>query len=101
MFMNYVISVIWLLVFIAFIIFAYRHHIKSRQPIQSLEVLQPMAIDSVEILGVDFGKLVDTFRQELNQANQESHRIARNSFILAAITALISLIISIVQLFSL
>ena len=91
----YPFSIIWLIFSGLFLYMAYREWKKSKQLLDSLKSAffnnpQLGLSSTIQFMGVSF----ESFAKELQKSNQESHRIAATSYFLAGLTALASLIIS-------
>ncbi|MDO8452244.1 MAG: hypothetical protein Q7S79_00675 [bacterium] len=93
--MVHSISIIWLIFVILFLCMAWRERQKAKQPMESLRssvFKDPNAGVSVKIsmAGIDF----ESFVNELEKANQESHQIAATAYLLAGVTAVVSFMLS-------
>jgi len=94
--MDKVDSIIWLILTIMFLVMSGGEWKKSKRNLKSLEKIQTDSSGAiVQILGVDFSKMLETMKSELNKSNQESHSIAFLSYLLAGVTALASFTLSI------
>lgn len=93
----YVLSIIWLTFTTLFSVMSCLEWKKSKSGSKSLELIQSSTGGEVIILGVNFKTMLERFKNELNQSNKESHKIAATSYLLAALTALASFIISIIN----
>ncbi|MBU4348417.1 hypothetical protein KJ671_02905 [Patescibacteria group bacterium] len=87
-------SIIWLIFIALFLFMAWREWRKAMANLESLESLKPLSAGKVEILGINFTEMLNKFKNELNQSNKESHKLAATSYFLAGLTALVSFIIS-------
>jgi len=91
--MDLLLSVIWGIFTLLFLWMAFREWKKSKLPMKSLKSSFVKSSDiSISLGGLD----LRAFTEELEKANQESHKIAATSFFLATLTALASLIISLI-----
>lgn len=81
--------IVWLVFTTFFFLMSWKERRASCKPLSSLRNMQTKG-SSVKITSVDF----QSFAQELNQANQESHRIASTAYLLAGVTALASFALS-------
>lgn len=88
------ISVIWFIFATLFFVMAWKEWKKSKKDVESLKVIEPQLIGKVMILGIDFAGVIKKFKDELNNSNKESHKIAATSYLFAGFVALISFIIS-------
>jgi aspartokinase-like uncharacterized kinase len=77
---------------------AYKEKTKASEDLKSLEKLETKSIPGIKMeiinMGINFEDMVKTFKDELNKTNKESHEIASNSYFWAGVTALISIVIS-------
>ena len=92
---NHTSAMIWLIFSVLFLFMAWKELQKSKKPLESLKSsLYKQSNNGVQaivgIMGVDFGK----FTEELEKSNQESHLIAATSYLLAGLTAVAGLILS-------
>ena len=86
---------IWLVFSALFLFMAWKELQKSKKPLESLKTSflnnPSNGIKATVIMGgVDLG----SFSKELEKSNQESHKIASISYSLAGLTAIASLILS-------
>lgn len=89
---------LWGIFTVLFFYMALREWKKTKIDLKSLASLRPSLVGRVEILGINFADMLDKFKNEINQSNKESHRIAAISYSLAGLTAFASFIISIINL---
>lgn len=87
-FVIYAVSVIWLIFTVLFFFMAWREWVKSKKPLKSLGSAffnNPNlgASATIQMIGINF----ESFVQELERSNQESHRIAATAYFLAGLTA--------------
>ena len=89
----YSLSIIWAIFAVLFFIMSWKEYRKSRRDLETLCDINPSPFGQVKILGVDFSGMLNKFKNEINQSNKESHKIATTSYFLAGLTALASFII--------
>ncbi|MFZ3054538.1 MAG: hypothetical protein WA091_00950 [Minisyncoccales bacterium] len=89
---------IWIIFTFIFFFMSYKEKTKAKENLKSLEKLESKAIPGIEIQvttkGIDFDEMLKIFKDELNKTNKESHEIASTSYFWAGVTALASIITS-------
>ncbi len=89
------ISIIWLMFAILFFILASRHKAESKQTIPKFEIEIRSTGSNINFIGVDFREFVNKFNAYVayqNESNRRANLLAYYGYLLAGLTALVSLV---------
>lgn len=92
-FKDYLATVLWLIFTGLFFLMSFRECKKWKQPLRSLQST-PFPNGKIVLQGVNFAD----FAKELEKSNQESHKIAATAYLLAGVTALLSAVLSVIEI---